>query len=88
MPKFVKKPVVIDAIQFKSSLFPTTLVFETPTEHKTFAVEVDPSGERTIPITTLEGTMRASEGDYIIRGIKGEYYPCKPDIFEASYQSF
>lgn len=39
-----------------------------------------------IKISTLEGTMLASEGDYIIRGIKGEYYPCKPDIFEQTYK--
>lgn len=37
-------------------------------------------------IKTLEGTMEASVGDYIIRGIKGEYYPCKPDVFRATYE--
>lgn len=37
-------------------------------------------------IFTLEGTMRANVGDYIIRGVKGEFYPCKPDIFEATYE--
>lgn len=39
-----------------------------------------------IVISTLEGDMLASKGDYIIRGIRGEFYPCKPDIFEATYQ--
>ena len=39
-----------------------------------------------IEIKTLEGTMTASEGDYIIKGLKGEFYPCKPDIFEMSYE--
>lgn len=38
-----------------------------------------------INIPTLEGVMRASEGDYIIKGVKGEFYPCKPDIFLATY---
>ena len=38
-----------------------------------------------IAISTLEGTMTANQGDWIIRGIKGEFYPCKPDIFEATY---
>lgn len=38
-----------------------------------------------ISITTLEGTMAASPGDYIIRGVQGEFYPCKPDIFAATY---
>ena len=39
-----------------------------------------------IEIETLEGYMKASFGDYIIKGIKGEFYPCKPDIFEATYE--
>lgn len=39
-----------------------------------------------IEIETLEGTMRAELGDYIIKGVKGEFYPCKPDIFEATYE--
>ena len=37
-------------------------------------------------VETLEGTMRGNAGDYLICGIKGEYYPCKPDIFEATYE--
>ena len=37
-------------------------------------------------INTLEGTMKASVGDYIIRGLRGEYYPCKPDVFEKKYE--
>ena len=39
-----------------------------------------------VAIPTLEGTMRAEIGDWIIRGVKGEFYPCKPDIFEATYE--
>jgi len=35
---------------------------------------------------TLEGTMNASPGDYVIRGVQGEFYPCKPDVFEATYE--
>lgn len=38
-----------------------------------------------VHIETLEGTMHASPGDYVIRGVQGEFYPCKPDIFEATY---
>lgn len=44
------------------------------------------SGDRAIEIQTLEGTMYADVGDYIIKGVKGEFYPCKPDIFAATYQ--
>jgi hypothetical protein len=39
-----------------------------------------------INIPTLEGVMRASQGDYVIKSVKGEFYPCKPDIFEASFE--
>ncbi len=51
--------------------------------------EIDPHTPTTrfaaINIPTLEGVMRASEGDFIIKGVKGEFYPCKPDIFHATY---
>lgn len=43
-------------------------------------------GERCICIPTLEGTMTARPGDWVIRGVAGEFYPCKPDIFEATYK--
>lgn len=46
-----------------------------------------PIEERVIDIQTLEGEMRANMGDCIIKGIKGEFYPCKPDIFEDSYEA-
>lgn len=47
-------------------------------------VEFGPEGE--VYIHTLEGTMRADVGDWIIRGVQGEFYPCKPDIFDATYE--
>lgn len=40
-----------------------------------------------LAIPTLEGTMRADVGDYVIRGVKGEFYPCKPDIFDSTYEA-
>jgi hypothetical protein len=45
----------------------------------------DSNGDSELYIDTLEGTMTASEGDFIIKGVKGEFYPCKPDIFAATY---
>lgn len=45
-----------------------------------------PAEPEHIAINTLEGTMRALPGDYIIRGVQGEFYPCKPDIFDATYE--
>ncbi len=45
-----------------------------------------PYPERHFFIETLEGDMKAEDGDYIIKGVKGEFYPCKPDIFEMTYE--
>ena len=80
--KYRKKPVIIDAIQWKGG-------YDNVDEIKQFAgkdffcwhIHSD-----SISIETLEGTMNASKGDWIIKGIKGEFYPCKPDIFEATYE--
>lgn len=90
MPLFRKKPVVIEARQLIGSdgvLAPPSwreiaewcggLVFEIP------GAGVRP--QMTIP--TLEGVMTAGEGDWIIKGVKGEFYPCKPDIFTATYEA-
>lgn len=78
--KFRKKPVVIEAVRFTDSLTPADLfAFLGSFDH------VDVSREH-ILIDTLEGVMRADPGDWIIKGVKGEYYPCKPDIFAATYE--
>lgn len=80
--KYRKKPVVIDAwrlpmLDSDSRAFDgdPNIIFKRETGTIVEAV-----------ISTLEGTMIASNGDYIIRGIKGEIYPCKPDIFKATYE--
>ena len=79
MPKYRKKPVVIEAWQWtphdKGEEIPMWLVMSN--------YELGP--EDGLLIKTLEGTMRADPGDWIIRGVKGELYPCKPDIFAATY---
>jgi hypothetical protein len=79
--KYRKKPVVIDAM-------PNTGGSENHVALARWMPEVDidfgPEGE--VYIGTLEGTMRADVGDWIIRGVKGEFYPCKPDIFDATYE--
>lgn len=83
--KYRKKPVIIEAIQFKNNI----------TEIKKFITDngyidyKNSNSKDCVPIVviyTLEGKMIANEGDYIIKGIKGEFYPCKPDIFEATYE--
>lgn len=82
--KYKKKPVIIEALQFKSNM-----------SVKDLNDLIDFIGMRNIvdigrdnlylTIRTLEGNMTASSGDYIIKGIQGEFYPCKPDIFEKTY---
>jgi hypothetical protein len=78
--KYRKKPVVIEAEQFteenKENVF--KLLGDTQAYE-----EMSIKGQ--LIIFTLEGNMAASPGDYIIKGVKGEFYPCKPDIFEATY---
>ena len=80
MPGFRKKPVVIEAVQWTGDI----LDAETITN---FAAD-DPIGFQndSLAVFTLEGLMTASPGDWIIRGVQGELYPCKPDIFAATYE--
>ena len=84
--KYRKKPVVIEAVQF----FDTTDSLHQISEFigDTFIVRVSYKNKNNpvLPIATLEGVMMASEGDWIIKGVNGEFYPCKPDIFEKTYE--
>lgn len=80
--KYQKKPVVIEAVQWDGSLASLKEVMEF-CQHRAF---VNSSGE--LRINTLEGIMDAQIGDFIIKGVKGEFYPCKPDIFEQTYEKF
>jgi len=86
--KFRKKPVIIDA--FKWTAGPDQhedpiWIIEAIIEGKVYFIN---SGSEFVQmvISTLEGEMRALIGDYIIKGVKGEIYPCKPDIFEMTYE--
>lgn len=85
MGRYRKKPVVIEAHQWNPSERPTSLpdwlwnvIGMTP--------ELFNENTGELSIRTLEGTMTARPGDWIIKGVKGEFYPCKPDIFEATYE--
>lgn len=73
--RFIKKPIEIEAFQLGSDTRPEWAEGPEIKYYIGFAY-----------ITTLEGEMRAEEGDFIIKGIKGELYPCKSDIFWASYE--
>lgn len=83
--KYRKKPVVIDAVQFKRDKFKEIEDF-TQGKATYFRAERHTGGKAYCSIETLEGNMTATEGDYIIKGISGEFYPCKPDIFKKTYE--
>ena len=97
--QYRKKPVVIEAMHFEGDNAHLHSVYQWIEENTQGSFDVnDPSGE--VPasgvsidaatgfmvIATLEGIMQVKVGDYIIRGVQGEFYPCKPDIFEATYE--
>lgn len=84
--KYRKKPVVIEAIQFRKQMSDEdfkSLIHFVGGNNITGA---SGSPINTLVIKTLEGDMTASDGDYIIKGVNGEFYPCKPDIFEKTYE--
>lgn len=82
--KFRKKPVVIDAIRLPT-WEPSDAAVAAVHEFLDGCPDWSSDRDQGIAIRTLEGTMRADPGDWIIRGVKGEYYPCKHDIFVATY---
>jgi len=77
--KFRKKPVVIEAVRFTGTK-------ENYAEILKFCPNVGILPDCLL-IKTLEGTHRADYGDWIIKGVKGEFYPCKPDIFDLTYEA-
>lgn len=87
MAKYRKKPVIIEAEQWDGN--PNLWLDKNKNK---LLIEAYETGNMVIPtdgtlrIKTLEGTHIASIGDYIIKGVKGEFYPCKPDIFEMTYE--
>ena len=90
--KYTKKPVTIDAIQVKANNFDRICDFIgcTPEQVLNPMSDIDEHGDSRDPylgviIDTLEGKMTANIGDMIIKGVNGEFYPCKPDIFAKTY---
>lgn len=84
--KYRKKPVVIEATQwFKAGDHPAVISFEQYEKKRNVAFPADYSIESFL-IETLEGHYNVAPGDWIITGVNGEHYPCKPDIFEKTYE--
>lgn len=97
MPLYRKKPVVIEAVQLTWQNWGEMCEFVGVgylTDGKPQGCYVDKNGEGTespsetigLWIPTLEGLMLGVQNDWIIKGVQGEFYPCKPDIFEATYE--
>lgn len=100
--RFQKRPVVIEAVYLDPSIFPpadlSSSIDPNTRSHAVIAGWMLGNGFRDFKVTgdrapfglsirTLEGVMQADPGDWIIRGVQGEFYPCKPDIFEATYEA-
>jgi hypothetical protein len=90
--KYKKKPVVIEAIIWNGNNLEEVMKFigsefryDPDSHYRTIKFSYD-KYKKELFINTLEGLMQASIGDYIIKGVKGEFYPCKPDIFEETYE--
>lgn len=81
MEKYRKKPVVIEAEQWNGRTLQDAREFASRNGIPEWGY-----GSRGFVIVTLEGEMAASRGDFIIKGVSGEFYPCKPDIFEKTYE--
>lgn len=90
MSKYRKKPVVIEAFQYDGDLKYIDIPEWATKAYKEGIIYFDSQDSDSPPtelyIKTLEGNHHASVGDYIIQGVQGEIYPCKPDIFEKTYE--
>jgi hypothetical protein len=87
MKKYRKKPVVIEAERFVCREARDLPQAERLAQWCDGTLHYDSTDQSaSLDIPTLEGTMKANPGDWIIRGVKGEFYPCKPDIFEETYE--
>lgn len=87
MSRYRKKPVVIEAMHYDGTRPSIEAIYRWANDYR--QADEDPwipDDVQDVLIDTLEGHMRADPGDWIIKGVQGEFYPCKPDIFEATYE--
>lgn len=87
--QYRKKPVVIEAIEWTGSNFDQCMRFMGDNGgHKLAYEDAEEAAKKSgsLFIRTLEGVMTAKKGDFIIKGVNGEFYPCKPDIFAKTYE--
>lgn len=79
--KYRKKPIVIEACRYMIDRYMPDWFMDMVSDNT-----ITTHADGTCDVKTLEGTMKANFGDYIIRGVNGEVYPCKPDVFEKTYE--
>lgn len=85
--QYRKRPVVIEAFLWDGKSIEELDTFMGEQKHDYTTEPKGRNGGYLVNIKTLEGVMTANIGDYIIKGVQGEFYPCKPDIFEATYEA-
>lgn len=85
MTRYRKKPVEIEAVQLAGDNVAEAVNFVAPDQFAGGGV-LPNDGRYFVDIKTIEGVIRATEGDWIIRDIQGEFYPCRDDIFRATYE--
>lgn len=83
MKRYVKKPIAVEAMQLTNESIQNVVDWIHDTDTRAYW-----AGENNIVIETLEGDMLAREGDYVIRGVRGEFYSCREDIFLETYEEF
>jgi len=83
--KYRKKPVIVEAIKWDGKKETYYEIREVLASNYPRRIAIG-AGDNCLYIDTLEGTMKANIGDYVVKGVKGEVYPCKPDIFETTYE--
>ena len=88
MKKYRKKPVVVEATQLSRVDADAILKEIGKNNVGVYNLGMFEENPCFIEIKTLEGTVTANEGDWVIKGINGEFYPCKPDIFEKTYEAY
>lgn len=82
-----KKPVEIECVQWTGANVSEIMSFCGSVAHDIYQINLaNMPVEYSLIIKTLEGNMRAEPGDYIIKGVHGEFYPCKPDVFKETYE--
>lgn len=86
--KFRKKPIVIEAIQYIGTPESNREIIDWTRDSATPAYMdyYDPAAGNVLYINTLEGTFMIRPGDWVVKGVKGEFYPCKPEQFEMTYE--